>query len=97
MKYVDLFCGMGSFHYSFRELGWECIMACDINTHVRETYKCNYHHEPLRFNHSFQLKGSLKEQWKQLGNTIPTIFTKIIGSNIQKYYTLPTTRKVITQ
>ena len=37
------------------------------------------------FDSSFRLKGTTKEQWKQLGNTIPTIFTKIIGENINKF------------
>jgi len=38
------------------------------------------------FDHLFKLKGNVREQWKQLGNTIPTIFTKIIGTNINKFY-----------
>ena len=47
LRFVDLFCGIGSFHYSFKELGWECVMACDINEHVRETYYKNYGLKPL--------------------------------------------------
>ena len=38
------------------------------------------------FDPEFKLLGNKKAQWKQLGNTIPTIFTEIIGSNIQKYF-----------
>ncbi len=37
------------------------------------------------FNPDFKLCGNNKDQWKQLGNTIPTIFTEIIGLNINKY------------
>jgi Raf kinase inhibitor-like YbhB/YbcL family protein len=33
----------------------------------------------------FKLYGNNKDKWKQLGNTIPTIFTEIIGLNINKY------------
>jgi DNA (cytosine-5)-methyltransferase 1 len=33
----------------------------------------------------FKLCGKNKDQWKQLGNTIPTIFTEIIGLNLKKY------------
>lgn len=47
MKYVDLFCGIGSFHYSFNKLNWECIMSCDIDKTVRDTYKENYGMMPL--------------------------------------------------
>ena len=31
IKYIDLFSGMGSFHYSFKKLGFKCVMACDNN------------------------------------------------------------------
>ena len=31
VKYIDLFCGMGSFHYSFKKFGFECVMASDIS------------------------------------------------------------------
>jgi len=40
------------------------------------------------FNSDFKLCGNNKDQWKQLGNTIPTIFTEIIGLNINKYLEL---------
>ena len=30
------------------------------------------------FNPDFKLCGNNKDQWKQLGNTIPTIFTEIM-------------------
>lgn len=47
MKYIDLFCGIGSFHQSFKSLGWECVMASDIEPHARNTYKRNHGLEPL--------------------------------------------------
>lgn len=47
MKFIDLFCGIGSFHYSFKKLGWECVMACDIDKAAKETYKENYGVSPL--------------------------------------------------
>lgn len=42
MRYIDLFCGIGSFHYSFRKLGFECVFACDIEKVCRDTYYSNY-------------------------------------------------------
>jgi DNA (cytosine-5)-methyltransferase 1 len=42
IKYIDLFCGMGSFHYSFDKLGFECVMASDIYKPATENYKENY-------------------------------------------------------
>jgi len=47
VTFIDLFCGIGSFHYSFKKLGWECIMSCDIDKAVKETYKTNYGRVPL--------------------------------------------------
>ena len=47
IKFIDLFCGIGSFHYSFAKLGWDCIMSCDINNAAKETYNTNYGILPL--------------------------------------------------
>ena len=47
LKYIDLFCGIGSFHYSFSKLGFECVMACDICEPARNTYKKNHKLKPL--------------------------------------------------
>jgi len=47
IKFIDLFCGIGSFHNSFQKQGWECAMACDIDAAVRETYNTNYGIMPL--------------------------------------------------
>jgi DNA (cytosine-5)-methyltransferase 1 len=38
--------------------------------------------------YSYKLLGSKNEKWKMLGNTIPTIFTEIIGKQILKYTSL---------
>ena len=42
VKYIDLFCGIGSFHYSFQKLGFECVMASDICKPAQDNYKQNY-------------------------------------------------------
>jgi DNA (cytosine-5)-methyltransferase 1 len=47
LNYIDLFCGIGSFHYSFSKLKWKCVMACDINKQARDTYEENYDMIPL--------------------------------------------------
>lgn len=47
ITFVDLFCGIGSFHYSFTKLNWKCVMSCDINDVARKTYKENYGLLPL--------------------------------------------------
>ena len=48
ITFVDLCCGIGSFHYSLKNVhnNSECILANDILKCARETYKMNYHVEP---------------------------------------------------
>lgn len=45
--FIDLCCGIGSFHYSLAKQGLTCVMACDINSSARETYEKNYEIKPL--------------------------------------------------
>ena len=47
VKYIDLFCGIGSFHYSFQKLGFKCVMASDIYQPSKDNYKHNYNMDIL--------------------------------------------------
>lgn len=47
VKFIDLFCGIGSFHYSFEKLGFKCVMASDIYKPAKENYKKNYNMDVL--------------------------------------------------
>jgi DNA (cytosine-5)-methyltransferase 1 len=47
IKFIDLFCGIGSFHYAFKKLGYECVMASDIYQPAIDNYKNNHGLEPL--------------------------------------------------
>nr|AOP19043.1 hypothetical protein [Halimeda discoidea] len=40
--FIDLFSGIGSFHYSLKQLGGECVLACDIDKNANSTYIFNY-------------------------------------------------------
>jgi DNA (cytosine-5)-methyltransferase 1 len=44
IKFIDLFCGLGAFHESFKksEKNYECVFACDINENVRRIYEENH-------------------------------------------------------
>lgn len=46
-KFIDLFCGIGSFHYSFDKLGWKCVLASDIDETVHDVYEKNYGMKPV--------------------------------------------------
>lgn len=48
VTFIDLFCGIGSFHYSFIKNGWKCILACDISKPARKTYRANHKIKPLK-------------------------------------------------
>lgn len=45
-RFVDLFCGIGSFHVALSEAGCRCVMACDISKHARSFYEENYSMSP---------------------------------------------------
>ena len=44
IRYIDLCCGMGSFHYSFNKhnIPNKCVMACDIDKYAKQYYTNNY-------------------------------------------------------
>lgn len=44
--FIDLFCGIGSFHQSFKGHGWKCMMASDINKNARDVYYENHGVKP---------------------------------------------------
>lgn len=46
ITFVDLFCGIGSFHHSLSSLGWKCVFACDIDEDCQKTYEANYGMKP---------------------------------------------------
>ena len=47
MKFIDLCCGIGGFHYALQNMGHECVMASDINEECRENYELNHKIKPL--------------------------------------------------
>lgn len=46
LKFIDLFCGIGSFHYSFKKYGMNCVMASDISKPAVDTYTHHHGIEP---------------------------------------------------
>ena len=48
MRFIDLFCGIGSFALALRDhdCGHQCVLACDICPDARATYLANHGLEP---------------------------------------------------
>ena len=47
LKFIDLCCGIGGFHYALKNIGCECVMASDINEECRSNYELNHKIKPL--------------------------------------------------
>ena len=47
LKFIDLCCGIGGFHYALKNMGHECVMASDINEECRTNYELNHKIKPL--------------------------------------------------
>ena len=44
MKYnfIDLFAGIGGFHFALNSLGMKCVLTCEIDKQARRTYLTNF-------------------------------------------------------
>ncbi len=42
LKFIDLFAGIGGFHYALHQLGCECVFASEIDEAARVTYERNF-------------------------------------------------------
>lgn len=45
--FIDLFCGIGSFHYSFSKMKWTCVLASDNDETTHDVYEKNYGLRPV--------------------------------------------------
>ena len=42
LKFIDLFAGIGGFHYALKSLGMECVFTSEIDDFARKTYASNF-------------------------------------------------------
>ncbi|WP_417832862.1 DNA (cytosine-5-)-methyltransferase [Terasakiella sp.] len=42
LKFIDLFAGIGGFHYALKDLGHECVLASEIQPDLRKLYAINH-------------------------------------------------------
>ena len=45
-KFIDLFAGIGGFHYALKSFGAECVFASEIDKKASETYTTNHNLKP---------------------------------------------------
>jgi len=56
--FIDLFAGIGGFHYAFHNLGAKCVFASEWDDHARKTYEHNFREiQPELFEEGLFSKG----------------------------------------
>ena len=46
-SFIDLFCGIGGFHYALSSFGAKCVFSSDINKHATNVYEKNFNLKPF--------------------------------------------------
>lgn len=46
LKFIDLCCGIGGFHYALKNINFECVMASDIDEECKINYEINHKIKP---------------------------------------------------
>ncbi len=46
-KFIDLFAGIGGFHYALKSFGAECVFASEIDKKASDIYELNHHLKPF--------------------------------------------------
>lgn len=71
-KFIDLFAGIGGFHYAFHEVGGECVFASEIDPYARKSYEHNLKHiSPELFASNKYNDDILKISYDSIDNEIP--------------------------
>lgn len=45
--FIDLFAGIGGFHFALKELGYECLLAVEMNPSCQKVYELNHGIRPI--------------------------------------------------
>ena len=69
LKFIDLFAGIGGFHYALRSLGMECVFTSEIDDFARKTYSSNFKDNYLK-----DLSLFAGDIWEVDINKIPDFF-----------------------
>lgn len=85
-KFIDLFAGIGGFHYAFHSLGFECVFASEIDPHARTTYEHNLKRiSPELFNSGRFNDDILKLNPHNIDQTIPDFDVLCAGFPCQPF------------
>ena len=46
-KFIDLFAGIGGFHYALKSFGADCVFASEIDNKASDIYETNHNLKPF--------------------------------------------------
>lgn len=78
--FIDLFAGIGGFHYAAKSLGGKCLLASDIDNEARKTYEIN--HKITPFGDIAGIKSEVIPQHDMLFGGFPCQPFSIIGNRL---------------
>lgn len=87
--FIDLFAGIGGFHFALKSLGYECLLAVEMNPKCQEVYKLNHKLKPIGDIRSLTRKDPAKAETEHNEAAIKSAVMKSLPEKYQSSKNTP--------